>query len=226
MTRLTVIFLAGLLIGPALAGCTKVVDKGTYGPFRIGESKIEALQQARKLGVHLTPVVPEPIYIKNPDTDGLVRLNSSNGILVWLGEHPWPLRIEFTKGHVSAVWPKFPQSSRAPESMQAIESELARLSSMIRVGSTRSYTYKVLLGFRSAYRLDVGTFVVGYQRFVVANRFAGPDYDAMLLQNSAWTFDGLKNMVWFKPFYSRVTLYFKDGKLSSIHHWRFPVELP
>lgn len=224
--RISVVIAIALLLGVGLAGCTKVVDQGTYGPFQIGESKIEALNQAKKLGALLTPVTPEDIYIKNPDVNDLIQLNSSNGILVWLGEHPWPLRIEFTNERVSAIWPKFPQSSYVPKSMQSIERELARLSSLIPVGSTRSDTYRTLLAFRSPYRLDVGTFVVGYQKFVEAKRFDGPDYDAMLLRCSAWSFSGLKNLVWFKPYYSVVTLYFEDGKLKSIRHWRSPFEVP
>ncbi len=215
-----------LLIGLPSAGCTKIVEKGTYGPFEIGESKIEALKQTKGLGVHLEPVVAEDIHIKNPNMNDLIRLNSSDGILVWLGGQPWPLRIEFTNDRVSALWPKFDNDAYSPKSKQELDRELARLSSIIKVGSTRIDTYKTLLDFRTSYSLEVGNFIVGYQKFIEAHRFEGSDYDAMLMQNSAWQFTGLRDLVWFNPYYSEVTLYFDGNKLKKIRHWRFPFEVP
>jgi hypothetical protein len=47
----------------------------------------------------------------------------------------------------------------------------------------------------------------------------------LLLRTDVWKFDGLDELVWYDPWYSQVTLYFKNNALERIEHWAFPFEL-
>jgi len=126
------------------AGCTTVVEHGTYGPFRIGETKAEVLEQAKVLHLVLMPLPAKPtgVSIASSNTKDLAQLNWSNAIAVSLdnesrtsaskeGFTP-PLEIEFTNDRISALW----REERIGEHTHKDE-ELARLSATLEVGMSR-----------------------------------------------------------------------------------------
>ena len=57
-----------------------------------------------------------------------------------------------------------------------------------------------------------------------------PDYRNLILANDGWKFYGLKEEVWYEPilspFYSTVTIYFRNDRIERFEHWHLPFELP
>lgn len=215
------------------AACTRTVNSGSYGPFQIGESKVAVLKTLEER--HIFYVEPEPtpeIRIENPSRAAYERFSNEDGILVWLQEYPFPLRIEFANGVVAKTWPQVERNPNSPPDMQEVQIELKRLQSLIVPGTPRTEVYDRLANFHTPFPLSVGNFVPGYQKFRVKGFSGTPmthwtdEFRALLMRTDTWKFEGLKELVWYTPYYSTVTLRFRGGKLIRIEHFRFPFEVP
>jgi hypothetical protein len=166
--------------------------------------------------------------VSNPLRATYEQFPDQDGLMIWLKQHPFPLRIEFTNGVVSKTWPQIEVIPSSPPEMQKVETELARLQSTVVPGMTRKEVYDRLAGFDTPFPLTAENFIPGYQEFRVKG-IPNPwtdEFKALLLRTNTWQFQGLKELLWYKPYYSTVTLYFHDNKLKRIEHYHFPVELP
>ena len=221
-----------LLILLTTAGCEREITSGDYGPLSIGQLKTEAIEALIAYGKRLTHIHPVPYpkyYIESPSRDDLARhLSSQAGVLVWIGKEPFPLRIEFETDLVSNVWPVYRLYPATAELMKSKRRELIRLRRLIALGMSREAVFDTLTEFESIFEMAVGNFVVGYQKFRTTR--AGfdddPDYRNLLLANDAWKFRGLKEELWYEPFYSNVTIIFRNDRIERIMHSHFPFELP
>ena len=93
---------------------------------------------------------------------------------------------------------------------------------------SRAAVFDVLAEFKSAFGVTVGNFVVGYQQYHISgiSVASDPDYRKLLLANDGWVFYGLKDELWYEPFYSDVTIYFRNDRIERIEHQHFPIPLP
>ena len=227
LPRFGVFLLLALL---AMTGCKRDIRSGDYGPVTIGQSKPEALAALNAHGIwQISPVVYNEQQIKNPSRNDLTKhLSGEAGVLIWIGGHPWPLRIEFVDNLVSKKWPEIRINSTAPEQMKLKGRELARLDQLMKLGMTRQAVFDVLADFKSAFGVTVGNFVVGYQQYRISGIpvASDPDYRKLLIANDGWQFNGLKDELWYEPFYSKVTIYFRNDRIERIEHWHFQFELP
>lgn len=222
--------LAAILVALALLpACTKTIERGTYGPFQIGQSKGAVLRILEEKGLYeIEPAPTRTLYVSSPTRETFERFPTNDGVLIWLKSHPWPLRIEFAKDVVDKTWPPFEPNEFAPKEMQEIEAELRRLRSLILPGMARPAVYDAVLAFDTVYSMTVGNFVPGYQEFREKGvpRPWPEEFKTLLLRADAWKFEGLKEILWYNPYHSKVTLYFEDDKLKRVEHWHFITELP
>lgn len=209
-----------------LNGCTKTIDNGTYGQFIIGESKTSVLNKILELNIKPSPITFENIYINNPTEGDFETLDNENGILIWFDQDPFPLRIILSENAVLKTWGSSGVCRASKEKMNVACNEIKRLGNLIHSGIARDALYKLLNGFDSSLSMQLGNFVVGYQSFRVNKNAPQKEYQALLLSNNAWSFTGLRDLLWLNHYYSNVKVYFKDEKLIKIEHWRFLVELP
>ena len=217
------LFVIGALI---LSGCTRTVDVGQYGPFYIGESKPSVLDKILKMNIKPAPIKYKKLFIDKPSQKDLQKLDNDDGILVWLDKLPFPLRIVLDRNLVVKTWGSREKCIASVEKMNIACNEIRRLDNTINVGMSREDVYKSLLRFDTKLLMQVGNFVVGYQEYRTGKNTSKNGYNALLLSKNAWTFTGLKELLWFGQFYSKVTVVFKDDKLVKIEHWGFPFELP
>lgn len=213
-----------------LVGCTKTIDSGSYGPFKIGDSKTECLTKLDAAGIRYVEPLPfQDLYFNHPTAEDLAKLNSSDGIMIWIDQHPWPLRIEFVNNVVSNTWPDFKPNPNAPAYMKNAEEQLTVLKSLIKIGDSRAKSFSVLISFGRYHSIAVANYLAGAEQFRLSPGsydIDKNDYRSFLLLQDKWKFEGLNDMGWYNAFYSRFTFYFVDGKLVKIEHWRFPFELP
>ncbi len=215
-----------------LSGCLsqrKVITTGSYGPFNIGSSKTEVLDIIENI-TNITAITPKPsetVYIKNPSLEKLTKLNTSNGILVWLDHYPWPLRVELDQNQVINKWGVNEKCIASKEGMNLACMELNRLNKSLDNAQNRNDVYQQICNFKTKLSKTVGNFVVGYHKYRLSENINKKEYRELLLSNDAWEFNGLKQLSkYFDPFYSRITIYYIKGKLSKIEHWSLPNELP
>ncbi|NKB50202.1 MAG: hypothetical protein GKS02_12670 [Alphaproteobacteria bacterium] len=208
---------------------------GDYGPLSIGQPKLEALNALRANGNWPNPVVYEEQYIDSPsDSDLATLFPNEAGIVVWIGGYPQPLRIEFDDHLVSNKWPEYDIAPTAPKDLKIKNQEMVRLDRSIEVGMARDTVFDAIANFDTEFEVSVGNFVVGEQKFREMRRGEfkknDPDYRDLILANDGWQFTGLKDQVWYtpiaEPFYSRVTIYFRNDRIERIEHFHLPFELP
>jgi len=137
-----------------------------------------------------------------------------------------PTRIEFEGGHVAQKWPEIPINEHTPRGVQEDVTIVSRFRAAIPTGTSREDVYGAIVELAANHAVIVGNFLVGEDEFWMnpALRW-NEDYRAFLLGADVWEFEGLKELVWYPAFYSRVELIFEDGRLSQIKHWAFPFEL-
>lgn len=208
--------------------CTRTITSGTYGPLHIGADKsmVMAVLESSKL-YDVEPLPSTKLYIDHLTSADLKTFREGDGILITVNQHPFPLRIEFSQGKVSKTWPTFGESVASLPEMRQADSQLADLQRSIPVGTSRSDVYSRISSFASSRMVSAGNFVVGYQTFR-ENGIPVPwteAFKALLLNVDTWKFEGLGDQLWYRAFYSTVTLYFKDDKLVHIEHFHFPFEL-
>ena len=219
-----------LLLVLTISGCSQTIEisSGSYGPFSIGATKQETLLKIEGM-VSITSIEPitlDNIYVDGPTKQSVHALDNSNGILVCLDNNPFPLRIEFIGNVVVNKWGANAKCIASNSRMNIACSEIIRLNSKIQIGSNRDEIYKVIIAYDTKLTKQIGNFVVGYQEFRVGKERASQDYRNFILSNDAWEFDGLKELSKYNnPFESRVTLYFKEGRLSKIKHWSEKYEM-
>jgi len=208
---------------------TTNISSGSYGPFSIGDSKAATLEKVERITaiVAVEPVPPDDIYLVRPTLKSIHALDKSNGILVWLDEMPFPLRIEMSGNAVTNKWGTVQKCLPSQTRLGMACSEINRLSPEIAIGFSRDDVYKTIIAFDTKLSKQVGPFVVGLQEFRTGKNKSEPEFRKLILANDAWQFDGLKQLSRYKnPFYSRVTLYFSGDRLSKIRHWSAPYEMP
>ena len=220
----------------ALAGCKIEITSGEYGPVSVGQTKLEARAALKSQGLwRVHPVVYPKRYINNPTrADLAAQLSEDAGVMVWIGHHPWPLRIEFDGEFVTRTWPDDSISPSAPEHMKVKAREVARLQQRIKPGAHRGQIFDTIAAFETPFDVSVGNFVVGYQRFYVMDRKEiranDAQYEELILANDGWRFNGLKDEIWYapiiEPWTSIVTIYFREDRIERIEHEHFPIELP
>ena len=214
-----------------LTGCmqqTKEISEGTYGPFSIGDTKEVALAKIEHLTPirSIEPIPPIEVYLENPTLESIHVLDNSNGILVWLDHQPWPLRIELKDNIVVNKWGASDKCVASQSNMMIACGKIQNLSEEILIGSHRKLVYEKIASFNTNLSKQVGHFIIGLQEFRTGKNKSEVDYRTLLLANDAWQFAGLKELSKYEnPFYSRVTLYFKAGKISHIKHWSAPYEM-
>ena len=193
----------------------------------MGDEKSIVLAKLEKLRVFIVPEPYEKLYFDDSSEVSLHRLSSSEGVLIWLEHNPMPLRIEFSGDKVVRTWPKFQVNPYANANYQRLDATLSELQRQIETGMLKQVVFELISEFGKLHQLAVGNFVVGWQEFSENPKLIGTQpFRELLLRNDAWSFEGLKDLVWYKPYYSQVTLYFKDGRLERIEHYKFPFDLP
>jgi hypothetical protein len=189
-------------------------------------SKPSALESIYDQALKVTPVLATKLYINEPTISILQSLNNDNGILVWLDHQPYPLRIVIEKDELKRIWgAEFSCVSSQEKSNLACE-EVRRLDSLFSVGMKRSEIYSAIISFDTKFVITVGNFLVGVQRGSAKGNYSEDEYYALLMSADAWKFDGLRDLLLFEHFYSDVTRYFDEDRLSRIEHWRFLFETP
>lgn len=175
----------------------------------------------------IEPVSFEDIYLGEPTQQSIHALDKSDGILVWLEHNPFPLRIELKGNVVVNKWGASDKCIASNSRMNIACAEIIRLNNKIKIGSNRDEVYKVIIAYDTQLSKQIGNFIVGYQEFHVGKDKPKQDYRSLILSNDAWKFEGLKELSKYNnPYYSNVTLYFKEGRLSKIKHWSEKYELP
>ena len=221
------IFLIIALSLSFFGGCTKTIEEGKYGPFSIGESKISVLNKINKMGNKPTPITYKRIYIEYPSLADFRELDNDNGITVWLDKEPRPLRIVLKDNKAFRTWGNRTEcgefSKKYPDKPC---DDIGKIAAIIKPGMNRHEVYKLLDGFDDFHSMQVGNFVVGYQEFRIGKNKSREEYNALLLRNNAWRFEGLRDLLWYDHFYSKVKVYFKEEKLIKIEHEKFPFEMP
>jgi hypothetical protein len=217
--------LAALVACAALCACTRTIDSGSYGPFRIGESKSEALQKALSLNATIEPLPYPDIRVDAPTRSDLEQLSGQAGVLVWIDREPLPLRIELSNGVVVKTWPDFTSTTFARQSAPAY-SHLAALQAAVPAGTPESALLDAIASVADDRVVSAGVFVVGYQPYRTGEKSDKAGFESLLMASQAWRFDGLEEQLHFDPFYSRVTLYFRSEHLERIEHWWNLFELP
>jgi len=215
-----------------LTGCveeTKVVTSGSYGQLKIGDTKQETMDKASKhVGIEfIKPIVSEKIYIASPDNNDLKRLNTENGIVIWVNRDPLPLRVEFLENKVVKTWGARNKCIASKESMNIACRKIAHINQEIDTGDSRTEVYEVITKNKNGVSIQVGNFVPGYQQFRIGQSTDIELYKELLLRSDAWEFSGFKSLSKYQdPFYSRISLYFQSEKLVKIIHWSSPYEMP
>jgi hypothetical protein len=207
---------------------TNEISSGSYGPFSIGEGKLTALGKIEKITSirSIEPIPQNEIYLENPDLTSIHAVDVNDGVLVWLGHHPWPLRIELRDNVVVNKWGMSDQCRASQPQINLACSEVKRLASKVDIGATRTDFYKIIISFDTKLSKQVGNFVVGLQNFRIGKDNSEQAYRELILSNDAWQFEGLKELSKYKnPFYSQVTLYFHEGRLIKVKHWSSPYEM-
>jgi hypothetical protein len=190
---------------------------------------LDALGQTEKIvSVRaIEPLTATKVYLENPDSKSIHGLDGNNGILIWLDHYPWPLRIEFKNEVVVKKWGMSNKCLASETRMRMDCSSINRLADTINIGASRVMVYSAILNFKTNLSKQVGNFVVGLQDFRDGKNNSQIAYKELLMSNDVWQFEGLKELSKYKnPFYSRVTLYFHDGRLTKIKHWSAPYEMP
>jgi hypothetical protein len=222
-----VAILAGLLIHYS-AG-TRTTRYGHYGPLQIGDEKEKTLLRLVQLGVgYIEPLPYESIFIENPSDQDIAKLDQSDGVMVRLSGDYFPLRIEFVNGQVSRTWPLMETKSYQPANARENTLLYAQLQARLKEGMPRHEAMQSILEFGRAHDIKVENFVAGWQELRIQTDpdIRSESYRALLLRNDSWEFEGLKEEVWYDPFYSQVRLFFREGRLQRIEHFVFPFELP
>jgi len=217
--------LVALAVCAALCACTRTIDSGAYGPFRIGESKSEALQTVLALNTTIEPLPYPDIRVDAPTRSDLEPLSGQAGVLVWIDREPLPLRIELSNGVVAKSWPDFTSATFARQSAPAYN-QLAALQAAVPVGTPESDVLDAIADVADDREVSAGVFVVGYQPYRTGEKSDKPGFESLLMASQAWRFDGLEDQLYLNPFYSRVTLYFRSDHLERIEHWWNFFELP
>ena len=221
-----------ILIIIFLTGCveeTKVITSGNYGPLEIGDTKQETMDKASK---HveikfIRPIVSEKIYIESPDNSDLKKLDTENGIVIWVNKDPQPLRVEFLDNKVAKTWGASNKCIASKESMNIACRKTSSINQEIHTGNSRAEVYEVVTKNKNGVSIQVGNFVPGYQQFRIGQSTDIDLYKELLLKNNAWEFTGLKTLSKYQdPFYSRISLYFQSERLAKIIHWSSPYEMP
>ena len=221
-----------ILLSFLVSGCaqqTKEVSSGTYGPFSIGESKASALAKTERIAKlrSITPVPCRELYLESPSQAALHQLDGDEGILVWLGHNPWPLRIELENNKISGTWGASSPCRASQVKMNFACEEVKRLSTALAPGMSRQETYNTIVTFQTPLSKQAGNFVVGLKEFSSSSQTTEQEYRSFLLSKGGWKFDGLKELSRFNnPFYSTVTLSFEGDRLARVKHWSAPYELP
>jgi hypothetical protein len=214
-----------LLLAVVLCSCTQTIESGEYGPFQIGESKRATLQKLLALDRTIVPLPHPDTYIESPCRNNLEQLSGRSGVLVWVEHEPLPLRIEFFDAVVTRTWPNFdPASYRGPN--PEVNTLLASLQNSISPGTTEQVAFDAISTVGADHHISVGVFVVGYQPFYSGEKSDADAFEALLMANDSWRFEGLREELWLDHYYSQVTLVFAADTLSHIEHWRFLFEMP
>ena len=202
----------------SLAGCTRTVEAGQYGPFTIGASKeatLAALERANIRGVE--PLVDPPIHLLNPTRADFDALRTASGIAVIAEEGEIQLRIEFDGDTLASSSPNFkeyPYIPRYPYSSLAL---LAQMQLKLSRGLDRSAVFDALASFKTEQKIEVEAFVAGYElyRRTDSKPWIEP-YRSVLLAGDEWRFQGLKDEVWYPVRKSGVALHFREGRLTRL----------
>lgn len=226
-----------LLVLFALGG-TKVISKGSYGPFTIGEDKSQSAATLERLDVW--PPQPLPAHdtlLENPDTNELQRIFSTDaGIVVYFGQ-PFgvPMRLEFFGDTLDRTWPKFePKKWSNPNpGYDEIDAAMLAFQDQITIGMSRSEVFERIAGNETGLKAYVSTHVARIDIFDAQSyeqRLVDPSYSEFVRDGSGWRFDGLNHLIWYSsftaPHYSRVSLFFENDRLQRIEHFHGPTELP
>ena len=225
-----------LLVLVAAAGCKQEITSGDYGPVTIGQPKLEALAALKANGLWpIRPILYNERRVENPSQGNLAKIFSDDaGILVWIGEYPGPVSIEFVDSLVSRTWPEYQITPSTPEDTKTEQRELARLKRLIEPSMSKEAVFDALEKFETNFRLTVGNFVVGYRQprvtITTARALAkDPDYQKLILTNDGWQFHGLEREIWYglflSPFQSEVTIYFRNDRIERIEHEHFPFDI-
>lgn len=212
-----------------LSGCTEstnVIHSGSYGPFSIGDDKQTALIKLQAIEdlTSVVPVIYPEIYIENPNSTSISSLDNSDGLLIWLNHHPFPLRVELSQNKVTKKWGAFEKCIASQQKMNIACQEIIGLNTKIELGMTRNEVYEKILNYRTTLSKQIGNFLI------ISNTIGPASLDqqkAVLLQSNGWRFSGLEQQSKYSaPYYSEVTIGFKNNAITEIKHWSSPHELP
>lgn len=212
--------IAAAFVLQGLAGCTRTVDAGAYGPFTIGATKegtLAALERADIRGIE--PRIYPLIRLENPRRADLDRLGGNAGIQIFAEDHPVALRVEFRGDAVSSTWPNFGEYPYVPRYPYSGPALLALMQVKITQGLSHAAVYDAIASFKTEQKIVVEAFVVGYAMLqgTDALPWAG-EYRELLLATDEWRFEGLADEVWYPVHRSAVELRFRGGHLAEIVH--------
>lgn len=219
-------------------GQTKVISHGSYGVFLIGQPKteVESILMSQNAWPP-RPALYENKYIHSPSLEQLSdKFANEEGLLFWLGYGSGvPLQVEFEGDFVSNTWPRRAHNAHVfrDEDQQRLKEEYNRFETLIQIGMTRAHVVLILSGGDTPYTKRVGDFIKGHQEFRLRDWRSvreDPEYFEFLRHLDAWSFDGMRDLVWFssvaRPFSSRVTLHFRNERLDKISHQYALTEWP
>jgi len=220
ITRPALISVAALAWLASIAGCTRTVEAGQYGPFTIGASKeatLAALERADIRGVE--PLVDPPIRLVNPQRADFEALRRVSGIAVFGEDYPIPLRIEFDGDTLASSSPNFKEYPYIPRYPYSGPALLAQMQLKLPRGLDRSGVFDALASFRTQQKIVVEACVAGYEMYLrTDSRPWVEPYRSVVLEGDAWRFPGLQGEVWYPVRKSSVELHFRQGKLVRIEH--------
>ncbi|WP_299873117.1 hypothetical protein [uncultured Sulfitobacter sp.] len=221
-----------------MLGTTKVVERGSHGPFTIGEDKAVSAQTLRQLG--LWPpraIAPHRPWLDSPDFAELERVfGADEGIMVGFGvASSFPTRLEFEGDTLVAYWPvETPKTWSNPNpGYDEAEEAILAFQDRIAIGMSRENVFRSVAQSGQEIGTAVRGHVAGERRFrdlPFAEREVDQGYADFVFGKSGWAFRGLKDAVWYRffrePHTSLVKLFFDEGTLVRIEHYQTPFELP
>lgn len=239
-TILAVLFICVCLFSGYVAfilGGRTIVDRGSYGPFTIGEEKAVSAQTLRQLQAWPPKAIaPHREWRDSPNFAELERVfGKDEGILVsFAARGSIPTQLEFEGDTLVKYWPNFTPKTfpyQPPQHKAAYEAFFA-FQERLEIGMTRESVFRILAQSRKEIGTSVSAGVAGWQRFERMSqdeRAADPTYADFVYSKSGWNFDGLRSLVWYsnqkEPFYSIVSLYFDNDRLVRVEHRHGPVRL-
>ncbi len=219
ISRPVIRLLTAFALLACIAGCTRTVEAGHYGPFTIGASKeatLAAIERSDIRGVE--PLVDPPIKLLNPQRADFEALRGASGIAVFGEDYPIALRIEFDGDTLASSSPNFKEYPYIPRYPYSGPALLAQMQLKLPRGLDRSGVFDALASFKTQQKIVVEASVAGYEMYVQTGSKPWVEpYRSVVLEGDEWRFQGLGGEFWYPVRKSSVELHFRQGKLVRVH---------